>query len=108
MNAQRRWLKVFQGQPEVVQHVLKLGYYCVKLPDDNERAKYSREDMEERAMAFLQVTKPWSELTSVNRVGVRALVANISTLLMRIIDESYVFIGKAPMHSPAERGFQFT
>ena len=98
MNAKRRWGDIFRDKfPE---HVLKLGYYCVKLPTDKERSEHTREAMEAIAMELLQSTTPWSELSSIGRVGVRALIANISTLLMQIIEDSCVLVDWVYLMSP--------
>ena len=82
----RKWQDILRGDARA--HTLKLGYYCVRLPDDAERARYSREEMEVIATEFLRKTSPWCELYNLNRIGVRALVNDISKLLMRIIEEA--------------------
>lgn len=84
VNDRKKWEDVIQGR----SHALRLGYYCVRLPDDSERASHSRGEMETIANAFLTTTSPWSGLQGTDRLGVRALVADISKLLMQIVRES--------------------
>ncbi|KAJ3551062.1 hypothetical protein NM688_g4940 [Phlebia brevispora] len=80
-----KWENIIKGVDRA--HTLRLGFYCVRLPDDAERT-HSRDEMECIATEFLRTTPPWSSLHNTSRLGVRALVSDISELLMSIIEQS--------------------
>ncbi|CCL98368.1 uncharacterized protein FIBRA_00363 [Fibroporia radiculosa] len=88
-GARQKWLDVIQGRFHKLEH----GYYVVRLPDDEERAKnLSRQDLERLATTFFQTTEPWKELLSCNRVGIPNLVSYISKVLMKVIEESLPYL----------------
>lgn len=88
-SARNKWQNILKGLDH--KHALVLGYYCIRLPDDEERGK-TRAEMQLIANEFLRTTQPWSGLHNTDRLGVPALVRDISDLLMGIIEESYVLM----------------
>ncbi|PCH34568.1 hypothetical protein WOLCODRAFT_145375 [Wolfiporia cocos MD-104 SS10] len=85
IGARKKWLRVLQGH----EHPLKLGYYTVKLPDDDERAKkLSRPELKKRAWKFFTNTEPWKDLLQSRRLGIPDLISDLSILLMRIMREA--------------------
>lgn len=84
-GAREKWLNILQKK----SHKLKLGYYVVRLPDDDERAvNPSRRDLEQLATKFFQGNVPWSSLLNSGRLGIPNFIDNISRVLMRIIKEA--------------------
>ncbi len=84
-SARQKWKDVLSGK----EHVLNLGYYCVKLSDDAERAKnLPRVGREDAERVFFKTTEPWSDLQSTlgGRVGVRNTVVDLSTQLSHLLD----------------------
>ncbi|KAK0441222.1 uncharacterized protein EV420DRAFT_1315586 [Desarmillaria tabescens] len=72
------------------KHKLKHGYYCVRLPDDDERrSKISQEESQARAKRYFEENSPWKEYPDSSRFGVPALVYDISRLLVALI-ENYI------------------
>ena len=70
------------------QHPLKHGYYCVRLPDDDERARnISRTESSKLAAEFFNSTPPWNTITSHNRFGVNNLVSDLSLILVGLIEK---------------------
>ena len=85
--ARQKWKDVLQGQT----HKLKLGYYCVRLPDDDERSrKISRIESLELATRLFDTTPPWSEIEDRGRFGIPNLVSDLSEVLIRLVEEGYV------------------
>ena len=69
-------------------HQLKHGYYCVRLPDDDERARnMSRTESSNIAAEFFNSTPPWNTITSHNRFGVSNLVRDLSLILVGLIEK---------------------
>lgn len=86
-SARQKWKDVLSGK----EHILTLGYYCVKLSDDVDRAKnLSRVQREEAERAFFEATEPWSELQATlgGRFGVRNAVTDLSTQLSLLLDQA--------------------
>ena len=80
-----RWVRIMNGK----EYKLKHGYYCVRLADDSERmSDLSRADMQMIAQQFFSETSPWDTFVDRSRFGVPCLVANLSRLLIEIIDQS--------------------
>ena len=68
-------------------HFLHHGYYCVRLADDEERAKkLSRAESEALATQFFAETDPWSDFEDRSRFGVPNFVKEISQLLLNMIE----------------------
>ncbi|KAI0641574.1 P-loop containing nucleoside triphosphate hydrolase protein [Trametes meyenii] len=81
------WLAVFENR--VPKHLLQKGYYCVRLPNDQERTKgLSRRDNEQLAQQFFKENMPWKSLRHTNRLGIPSLVRDISSLLVEVIQET--------------------
>ncbi|KAH9901115.1 P-loop containing nucleoside triphosphate hydrolase protein [Cubamyces lactineus] len=80
------WLSIFKG--DIPKHYLQKGYYCVRLPSDQERRQgVSRQAMERTSTQFFSQTSPWKDIRS-SRLGVANLVRDISALLMTIIEQA--------------------
>ncbi|KAK0200177.1 P-loop containing nucleoside triphosphate hydrolase protein [Desarmillaria ectypa] len=87
-GAREKWREIILGQDQ--KHKLKHGYYCVRLPDDDERKRnISREESLTRAKRYFERTSPWKEFPNRSRFGVPALVHDISRLLVGLI-ENYI------------------
>ncbi|KAF8873236.1 P-loop containing nucleoside triphosphate hydrolase protein [Infundibulicybe gibba] len=81
------WRAVIEGQ----EHPLKHGYYCVRLPDDAERArKLSPAERERAAANFFDTTSPWTpaEIPDRRRFGIPNFVTDISRLLVGLIEKN--------------------
>ncbi|KAK0220838.1 P-loop containing nucleoside triphosphate hydrolase protein [Armillaria nabsnona] len=87
-GARDKWKEIILGQDQ--RHRLKHGYYCVRLPDDDERRRnISRDESQTAAQQFFERTSPWREFTDRSRFGIPALVRDISRLLVGLI-ENYI------------------
>ena len=87
VNAKQFWLDVIEGR----QHPLKHGYYCVRLPDDAQRAqRLSRSALQRVAAEYFDANSPWSGVTNRGRFGIPAFVTDISVLLVNHIKRAYV------------------
>ncbi|KAK0476320.1 P-loop containing nucleoside triphosphate hydrolase protein [Armillaria novae-zelandiae] len=87
-GARDKWREIILGQDQ--RHKLKHGYYCVRLPDDDERKRnISRDKSQMAAQQFFERTSPWREFTDRSRFGIPALVRDISRLLVGLI-ENYI------------------
>ena len=83
-GARKRWLDIIVGN----KHQLKRGYYCVRLPDDEERSQgISREVSSKISNEFFESTAPWSSITGLNRFGVSNLVSDLSQILVSLIEK---------------------
>ncbi|KAK0441267.1 P-loop containing nucleoside triphosphate hydrolase protein [Desarmillaria tabescens] len=87
-GARQKWREIILGQDQ--KHRLKHGYYCVRLPDDDERRRnISREESQAKAKRYFERTSPWKEFPNRSRFGIPALVHDISRLLVGLI-ENYI------------------
>ncbi|PBK68045.1 hypothetical protein ARMSODRAFT_292786 [Armillaria solidipes] len=87
-GARQKWREIILGQDE--KHKLKHGYYCVRLPDDDERKrKISRDESQALAKVYFEKNSPWKEFLDRSRFGIPALVHDISRLLVKLI-ENYI------------------
>ncbi|KAK0476319.1 P-loop containing nucleoside triphosphate hydrolase protein [Armillaria novae-zelandiae] len=87
-GARQKWRDIILGQEE--KHKLKHGYYCVRLPDDDERRrKISRNESQALAKLYFENNSPWKEFVDRSRFGIPSLVHDISRLLVRLI-ENYI------------------
>jgi len=83
-NQRKMWKDLIEGRSE--NHQLKHGYYCVRLPDDEERArKISRLDSQLLAAEFFDTTEPWNSVTDRRRFGIPNFVADVGGLLVKLI-----------------------
>ncbi|KAG5640430.1 hypothetical protein DXG03_008696 [Asterophora parasitica] len=81
----QKWRDVIEGK----SHPLKHGYYCVRLPDDDERKRnLSRAESQKIAADFFEAIAPWNAIADRNRFGVPNFVANISELLVKLIEKN--------------------
>ncbi|KAK0443665.1 P-loop containing nucleoside triphosphate hydrolase protein [Desarmillaria tabescens] len=87
-GAREKWREIILGQDQ--RHKLKHGYYCVRLPDDDERRRnISRDESQAAAQQFFERTSPWREFSDRSRFGIQALVRDINRLLVVLI-ENYI------------------
>ena len=90
IGRQKAWKDLFEGR--TTSHKLRLGYYAVSLPDDKQRAdNISRREAQQRADQVFDTVAPWKDLkaTCPGRLGVRALVHDISPLLLKMLVDAY-------------------
>ncbi|KAI1782037.1 P-loop containing nucleoside triphosphate hydrolase protein [Ganoderma leucocontextum] len=87
---QKSWKDIFEGRAR--DHRLRLGYYAVRLPTDEDRARnVSPAQMREQAARVFDTVAPWKDLKALpgpTRLGVEALIRDISPLLMRMLIEA--------------------
>ncbi|EIN04192.1 hypothetical protein PUNSTDRAFT_146674 [Punctularia strigosozonata HHB-11173 SS5] len=86
-SARQKWKAVLEG----TAHPLKHGYYCVRLPDDDERNRgIGRDEAEKIASEFFDSTDPWDEIIGNQRTrfGVPNFIFNMSNLLMGVIESA--------------------
>ncbi|KAG2046501.1 hypothetical protein BDR06DRAFT_965031 [Suillus hirtellus] len=87
INQRRKWVEIIEGRSE--EHTLKHGFYCVRLPDDSERAqRLSRAESQRRAAEYFDTTSPWKDVTERHRFGIPGFVSDISRLLIQLIEET--------------------
>ncbi|TBU37909.1 P-loop containing nucleoside triphosphate hydrolase protein [Dichomitus squalens] len=83
---QKAWKDLFEGR--ATRHKLSLGYYAVSLPDDKQRAdNITRREAQQQASRVFDTVAPWMDLraTCPGRLGVQALVHDISPLLLKML-----------------------
>ncbi|TDL15309.1 P-loop containing nucleoside triphosphate hydrolase protein [Rickenella mellea] len=84
-GARKTWTEVLEGRSDE----LRLGYYCVRLADDEERAKdLSRAETQHLASLFFQTTDPWMSIQDRSRFGIPALVKALSGHLTELLDRT--------------------
>jgi len=82
-SARQRWKQVIDGR----LHPLKHGYYCVRLPDDDERSRnVTGASLQRLNSEFFASTSPWNEVDDHYRLGIPGFVSDISKLLIRRIE----------------------
>ena len=87
INARQSWLDVIEGR----EHRLNHGYYCVRLPDDAQRAqRLSKTTLQRLEAEFFETNPPWSGVADRGHLGVPAFVKDISILLVSHIMRVYV------------------
>ena len=85
---QENWLNILQGR----KNQSRLGYYGVLLPSDRKRENgLSRSQLDAEAHSWFSTKHPWKN-TPQDRLGIPNLVSDISKLLMKIIQDSYVLL----------------
>jgi hypothetical protein len=83
-NARKTWKEVLEGR----LHQTKHGYYCVRLPNDEQRASgITTSGMNDLADEFFNDTPPWNEILDRSRFGIPNLVKYTSALLIEFIQE---------------------
>jgi hypothetical protein len=84
INSRRTWKEVLEGR----LHLTKHGYFCVRLPDDEQRASgITKARMDEVADEFFDGTEPWNDILDRSRFGIPNLVRYTSELLIKLIEE---------------------
>ncbi|KII84204.1 hypothetical protein PLICRDRAFT_46578 [Plicaturopsis crispa FD-325 SS-3] len=79
------WLEVIEGR----RHALRHGYFCTRQPDDDERAAGVTPESARAAEAdFFATTQPWAASVHQHRFGTSKLTATLSSLLVRVIDDT--------------------
>ncbi|KAG0701485.1 P-loop containing nucleoside triphosphate hydrolase protein [Suillus ampliporus] len=87
INQRRKWVEIIEGHSE--DHTLRHGFYCVRLPDDAERAQHlSRAESQRRAAEYFDTTSPWKDVTDRRRFGIPSFVSDVSRLLIELIEEA--------------------
>ena len=82
-GARKRWKAIIEGHQ--LEHRLK---NCVRLPDDDERArKISRAESSRIATEFFDGTPPWKDVAKRNCFGVHNLVSELSLILVGLIEK---------------------
>ncbi|OCB87674.1 hypothetical protein A7U60_g5200 [Sanghuangporus baumii] len=88
IGARKKWKDLITGGDTPDAYALKHGYYCVKLPDDAERAcNPSRPERNGIENTFFSNTIPWSIVPDRKQFGVANLVTDLSKLLTAILDQ---------------------
>ncbi|KAG2365972.1 P-loop containing nucleoside triphosphate hydrolase protein [Suillus spraguei] len=86
INQRRRWVEIIEGRSE--DHKLRHGFYCVRLPDDAERAQHlSRAESQRRATEYFDTTSPWNGVADRRRFGIPDFVSDVSRLLIQLIED---------------------
>ena len=81
-GSRMKWKRIMEGQ----EHPLKHGYYCVRLPDDEQRErKISPAELSRTAEEYFNGTSPWNSMDRA-RFGIPNLVSDISRLLVNLIE----------------------
>ncbi|KAG2129046.1 P-loop containing nucleoside triphosphate hydrolase protein [Suillus bovinus] len=87
INQRRRWVEIIEGRSQ--DHTLRHGFYCVRLPDDAERAqRLSRVESQRRAAEYFDTTSPWKDVSDRHRFGIPGFVSDVSRLLIKLIEET--------------------
>ncbi|KAG2364145.1 P-loop containing nucleoside triphosphate hydrolase protein [Suillus spraguei] len=87
INQRRKWVEIIEGRSE--DHTLRHGFYCVRLPDDAERAqRLSRAESQRRAAEYFDTTPPWKDVADRHRFGIPGFVSDVSRLLIQLIEET--------------------
>ena len=83
-GGREKWKAVLEGREHPATH----GYYCVRLLDDEERArKISSAEAQRNAATFFDNTAPWDKMADRSRFGIPNFVSNISALLVERIEK---------------------
>ncbi|RPD52277.1 hypothetical protein L226DRAFT_576779 [Lentinus tigrinus ALCF2SS1-7] len=88
-SKRKLWQEIFEGKSD--KHRLKLGYYAVRLPKDDERERgIAAQELQRIADQVFKVVAPWKDVGGHHRerLGVHALVRDLSRLLMKLLDEA--------------------
>ncbi|KAI5117486.1 hypothetical protein M0805_009549 [Coniferiporia weirii] len=88
LSARRKWRDLLIGNERSNgTHALKLGYYCVKLADDAERANNpSSSERNASESSFFSTTSPWDVVRNRSHFGVLNLVNDLSRHLTGLLD----------------------
>ncbi|TDL21013.1 hypothetical protein BD410DRAFT_790079 [Rickenella mellea] len=84
IGSKEAWTAILEGRSDE----LRLGYYCVRLADDEERSmNLSRTETQDLARMFFQTTSPWNTIADRSRFGIPSLVKALSRHLTDLLDE---------------------
>ena len=83
-GSREAWRRTLAGEDP--ERKTKHGYYCVRLPTDQER-KGGREKAQKIEEDFFNLYTPWNEMTDRSKLGVPNFVQNISALLVELIEK---------------------
>ncbi|KAJ7773676.1 P-loop containing nucleoside triphosphate hydrolase protein [Mycena maculata] len=84
-GSRQKWKDILEGK----DHQLTHGYYCVRLPDDDERSRgFTRGESERRAAEYFDSTQPWRDIADRSRFGVPNLATALSRLLVARIEKN--------------------
>ncbi|TFK32040.1 P-loop containing nucleoside triphosphate hydrolase protein [Crucibulum laeve] len=87
IGARQKWKTLLDGGEK--KHYLKHGYYCVRLPNDEERGKkMSRAEAHRIASEFFDSTTPWNTVADRNRFGIPNFVDYVSWVLVKMIENN--------------------
>ncbi|KAG2066550.1 hypothetical protein BDR04DRAFT_1129964 [Suillus decipiens] len=87
INQRHKWVEIIEGRSQ--EHTLRHGFYCVRLPDDAERAqRLSRAESQRRAAEYFDTTSPWKDVIDRRRFGIPGFVSDISQLLIQLIEDA--------------------
>jgi hypothetical protein len=82
-NARNNWKEVLEG----TKHITKHGYYCVRLPDDEQRGQgVTRIETQRVGDEFFNNTAPWNQINNRSCFGIPNFVKYISALLVELIE----------------------
>ncbi|KAF8193681.1 P-loop containing nucleoside triphosphate hydrolase protein [Pholiota molesta] len=91
-GGREKWKAVLEGREIVTTH----GYYCVRLPDDDERErKITPLEAQRNAAHFFDTTAPWDKMVDRTRFGIPNFVSSISALLVDRIERNLPDLRKA-------------
>ncbi|KAF9482869.1 hypothetical protein BDN70DRAFT_874456 [Pholiota conissans] len=91
-GGREKWKAVLEGRERATKH----GYYCVKLPDDEERdRKITAAEARHNAAQFFDTVSPWDKIADRSRFGIPNFVSNISALLVERIENNLPELRKA-------------
>ena len=83
-NARAAWKAVLEGRSHQTRH----GYFCVRLPDDEERKSgTTKARLNELADELFDDIPPWNEILDRSRFGIPNLVRYTSDLLIQLIQD---------------------
>lgn len=83
-NARTAWKAVLEGRSHQTRH----GYFCVRLPDDEERKGGIKQvKLNRLADEFFNNASPWNEISDRSRFGIPNLVRYTSDLLIQLIHD---------------------
>ncbi len=83
LSSRKTWREVLERKIHCTTH----GYYCVLLPDDEQRIRgVTRLQTEQKAEEFFTGTAPWNEISDRTRFGIPNFVSYISSLLVHLIE----------------------
>lgn len=78
-------MDILSGRDRVLKH----GYYCLRLPDDDERLQnLSEEEYYARSRNFFEHEAPWNTLPDKRRLGISGLIEDLSRHLTVLIDKT--------------------